>query len=398
MYKTTSLKGLFRRSQLITLFVMFFICSITFISIAIFTMKTYVTQNLNLLGNTLSERIQPAMVFKDYENLKKTLNEYTEEHSIKSIYVYDANNQIISTSVENDHQFSSAQRLFDQLFLSKPTSFLIFHQKLEIYGSSEKILQFLFTILIGISISLTAMLITLWFSTKITYRFIMQSIYPLTQIARLVSEQKAYNLRFPSNKIQEFQELNKVFNELLSEIQIWHNHLQQENSQLSFQAQHDPLTKLPNRAYFYKNLLSLFENQIDRSQSALLFIDNNNFKMINDKYGHLAGDAVLIEMAQRIKLCLRREDFIARLGGDEFAILIKSIQKEQHLINITKKIMQTTKAPLLFNDEVIHFNFSVGIAFSAYAASPEDLITQADQAMYKAKNSQQLWCIYNQDL
>lgn len=394
---STSLRRLFRKSQIITLIAMFCICSLTFVSISIFTMKTYVTQNLNLLGNTLSERIQPAVVFRDDAIIKQILNEYTQEHSIKTIYVYDHKHQLIANSTENARRFSRIQLLFDRLFLSQPTTFPIYHQQkvgtLQIYGSSEKILQFLSTIFIGISISLLCMLVTLWLSTKITYRFIMQSIYPLTQIAQLVSEQKAYNLRFPNNRIKEFQKLNNVFNELLSEIQIWHNHLQRENHQLSFQAKHDALTALPNRAYFYQKLLAIFENHEHRDHAALLFIDNNNFKMINDQYGHLAGDAVLIEMAQRIKGCLREEDFVARLGGDEFAVIIRSIQNPDHLIHIAEKIMATSEAPLKFKHEMIYFSFSMGIAFSQRSSSPEDLITQADQAMYKAKNSTRHWAI-----
>lgn len=399
MYRnnSTSLKKIFQKSQLINLCVMFLICSLTFVSISIITMQTYVTQNLNLLGSTLSERVQPALVFRDDVILKQILNEYTQEHSIRTIYVYDNSNNLIANSTENPNHFSSLQKLFDHWFLNQPATFTIYHQqkigKLQIYGSSEKILQFLLTILIGVFISLFAMLITLWISTKFTYRFIIQAIYPLSQIARLVSEQKAYNLRFPNNKIKEFQHINNVFNELLSEIQVWHNHLQKENSQLSFQAKHDALTKLPNRGYFYQNLLAIFENPEDRDHSALLFIDNNNFKMINDKYGHLAGDAVLVEMAKRIKLCLRSEDFIARLGGDEFAIIIKSIHRTQHLTNIAEKIVATTQEPLPFNDEMIYFSFSMGMAFSSRASSPEDLITQADQAMYKAKNSTKNWSI-----
>lgn len=378
---------------------MFLICFSTFASISIFTMRTYVTQNLNLLGTTLSQRIQPAIVFKDDLTLKQILNEYTQEHSIKTIYVYDAENNLIASSTETPYHFSNIKSIFDRWFLNKPLKFSIFHQHqigtLEIYGSSEKILQFLTTILVGIFISLVCMLITLWLSTKITYQFILQAIYPLTQIAQLVSEQKAYNLRFPDNKIKEFQNINNVFNELLSEIQVWHNHLQKENTQLSFLAKHDALTKLPNRTYFYQSLLAIFENTENRNQSVLLFIDNNNFKTINDKYGHLAGDAVLVEMAKRIRLCLRREDFIARLGGDEFAILIKPVENNQHLIQIAEKIIATSQQPLRFHNDFIYFSFSMGMAFSSKASSPEDLITQADQAMYKAKKSSKRWAISN---
>lgn len=96
--------------------------------------------------------------------------------------------------------------------------------------------------MVGLAIAMLFIVCALWWSVNLTYRQIMQAIYPLTNIAQIVSEQKAYNLRFPYNRIKEFQDLNTVFNELLEEIQIWDNQLQKENRKLSFQAHHDQLT------------------------------------------------------------------------------------------------------------------------------------------------------------
>lgn len=185
-----------------------------------------------------------------------------------------------------------------------------------------------------------------------------------------------------------------MFNQLLHEIQTWHTHLQDENHQLSFEAKHDHLTALPNRSYFYSQLLHLFEQPSLRSNSALIFIDNNQFKRINDQYGHPAGDAVLIEMAQRLKSRIRQHDFIARLGGDEFAILLESVHQRDHLITIAEHLLESCKKPLSFNEHQIYFSFSIGIAFSQFASTPEELITQADQAMYKAKHLHHHWCIH----
>jgi len=236
--------------------------------------------------------------------------------------------------------------------------------------------------------------IALLWSVNLTYRQIMQAIKPLTHIAQLVSDQKAYNLRFPNNHIKEFQNLNTVFNELLEEIQVWHTHLQKENLQLSFQARHDQLTGLANRHYFYEELLNIFKNKQFRHNSALIFIDNNKFKAINDHYGHLAGDAVLREMANRLMQSVRQEDFIARLGGDEFAIILHTIHHSDHLQTIAEGLLASCDEPLDFNGQLIHFSFSLGIAFSQFADNPDDLVMQADQAMYKAKNSDEHWFIY----
>ena len=299
--------------------------------------------------------------------------------------------QLLAESTKQIDHTSFLQSVLDKWFLHDPIKLTVIHHKkqvgeLVLYGSSENILHFLKTIIIGLAISMFFIVIALLWSVNLTYRQIMQAIKPLTHIAQLVSDQKAYNLRFPNNHIKEFQNLNTVFNELLEEIQVWHTHLQKENLQLSFQAHHDQLTGLPNRHYFYEELLNIFKNNKFRHNSALIFIDNNKFKAINDHYGHLAGDAVLREMANRLMQSVRQEDFIARLGGDEFAIILLTIHHSDHLQTIAEGLLASCDEPLDFNGQLIHFSFSLGIAFSQFADNPDNLVMQADQAMYKAKN------------
>ncbi|WP_278394085.1 diguanylate cyclase domain-containing protein [Acinetobacter venetianus] len=403
LYQSTSLHALFRKSQFTIFAITFVICSCTFATISMFTMETYAKQNLKLLSQTVLERIQPAVVFKDRGAIDQILDDYTREHAIRSIHVYDPQQQLLAESTKKIANTSFLQDLLDKWFLHDPVKLMIVHHKkkvgeLVLYGSSENILHFLKTIIIGLAISMFFIVIALLWSVNLTYRQIMQAIKPLTHIAQLVSDQKAYNLRFPNNHIKEFQNLNTVFNELLEEIQIWNNNLQKENRQLSFQAHHDQLTSLPNRHYFYEELLNIFENPLFRHNSALIFIDNNKFKLINDQFGHLAGDAVLREMAQRLKLSVRQEDFIARLGGDEFAIILHAIHHADHLKAIAEGLLASSIEPLNFNGEIIHFGFSLGIAFSQFAENPEDLVMQADQAMYKAKNLNPHWFLYKPEI
>jgi len=107
---------------------------------------------------------------------------------------------------------------------------------------------------------------------------------------------------------------------------------------------------------------------------------------------------VLREMAQRLKLSVRQEDFIARLGGDEFAIILHAIHHADHLKAIAEGLLASSVEPLNFNGEIIHFGFSLGIAFSQFAENPEDLVMQADQAMYKAKNLNPHWFLYKPEI
>ncbi|NNP72988.1 hypothetical protein A7P53_10460 [Acinetobacter defluvii] len=400
LYKSTSLQTLFRKSQFTIFAITFAICTFTFVTISVFTMESFAKQNLQLISRTISERIQPALVFQDKSALSQILHEYTQQHSVRLIEVYNVQNQKISESIKNVDHYSALQNLFDHIFLRDAIHVAVSHNgnyvgKIILYGSSNEIMMFIIKIFIGLGVGMLFMTLALWWSINLTYRHIMQSMMPIVQIAQLVSTQSAYNLRFPNNDIQEFNHLNSVFNQLLEEIQSWHTHLQNENQQLSYQVQHDHLTGLPNRNYFYQVLVNSFNSTSEKQQIALLFIDTNHFKTINDQYGHQAGDAVLKEMAHRLQKNIRQDDFVARLSGDEFAIILNSIQQIEHLVSIAENLVKSSEKPLLYNNQSIYFSFSLGIALSNQAMSPEDLISQADQAMYKAKSLTHHWFIYH---
>ena len=393
--RMTSLQSLFKRSQLAIFALTFSICTIIFVVVSTYTMNTYAKQSLNILAEALSERIQPAMVFNDRMTMQQILSDYTTQYSIRSIQVLDPSNQEIASSKQVVQSFQSTQGILDHLFFQQPIQISIQHNQqyygsIVVYGSSQSLLDFFFKILIGLCLAIILILFALLWSVRSTYQYLMQSIHPLVSTAREISEYKAYQLRLPRSNIKELQQLNDVFNELLDKIQASTQKLRAENDVLAHQALHDQLTQLPNRHYFYQTLLSIFEQPAPHS-TALFFIDNNNFKEINDRYGHLAGDAVLQEMARRLKDRLRQDDFIARLGGDEFAILIRNINKTEHLAKISKNPLQCCEQPLQFEQHEIRFSFSIGIASTEQAHSPEDLITAADSAMYKAKTLQQGW-------
>ncbi len=399
-FKSTSLQTLFRKSQFTIFAITLLICTSTFVTISVFTVESYAKQNLLLISRTVSERVQPALVFSDKSAISQIINEYTFQHSVRLIEVYDTQGNKVAESLKNVEHYSYIQNIFDHFFLKDPIKLNVQHQnqlvgQVILYGSSNEILMFIIKIFVGLAFGMLFMIFAVWWSVNLTYRHIMESFSPLIQIAQLLKQQKAYNLRFPESNIKEFQELNTTFNQLLDEIQTWHIHLQNENSVLSHQVQHDHLTELPNRSYFYQVLCNLFDDQKQRQNLALVFIDNNNFKAINDQFGHLVGDEVLKEMALRLKRHIRQDDFVARLAGDEFAIILRSISKVEHLISIAENLIKCCDEPLIYKGQAISFSFSLGIAMSNQASSPEDLISQADQAMYKAKSLQHHWFIYH---
>ncbi|MGF1516803.1 MAG: EAL domain-containing protein [Nodosilinea sp.] len=167
------------------------------------------------------------------------------------------------------------------------------------------------------------------------------------------------------------------------------------------EAVHDSLTGLPNRALFLeKTAHSVALKQRKKSyEFAVLFIDLDRFKIVNDSLGHLAGDRLLVEIATRLKACLRPQDLVARLGGDEFAILLHDIQVVEDAIEVVERLQAKITTPLMLEDREVFPSASIGIAFSNDVYdSVEEVIKDADIAMYQAKaNGRAKYVIFEPD-
>ncbi|MBD2203241.1 GGDEF domain-containing protein [Calothrix sp. FACHB-1219] len=153
-------------------------------------------------------------------------------------------------------------------------------------------------------------------------------------------------------------------------------------------AMHDPLTGLPNRAYFMQQLDYVIESlqYHPDSCSYILFLDLDAFKAINDNFGHAMGDKLLVEISQRLRAILRWGDFIARLGGDEFVILLEDVQNFRYATRIANQVITALKQPMLLNGQKISCSVSIGISMiSDGEKSPEEILDKADAAMYQAK-------------
>jgi len=158
--------------------------------------------------------------------------------------------------------------------------------------------------------------------------------------------------------------------------------------QLHHQAFHDPLTGLPNRTLFMDRLEHAVTLANRRgSKVAVLFIDLDNFKVVNDSLGHNAGDQLLIAVAERLMACLRSEDTAARLGGDEFTILVEDIVSVGEVVQLAGRIADILQPPFALEEQEVVPTVSTGIALSNSAhEQPADLLRHADLAMYRAKH------------
>ena len=152
---------------------------------------------------------------------------------------------------------------------------------------------------------------------------------------------------------------------------------------------HDPLTGLANRAVFLDRLdrLFLMAQRRDGYRFAILFIDLDRFKIVNDTLGHLAGDELLTTVARRLESCLRQEDSVARLGGDEFGILLDSVEDVRDSTRVAERINQELALPIRIGPREVAASASIGIAFSDQSHDrPDQVLADADAAMYRAKN------------
>jgi diguanylate cyclase (GGDEF)-like protein len=157
--------------------------------------------------------------------------------------------------------------------------------------------------------------------------------------------------------------------------------------QLMQQALQDALTGLPNRALFMNRLeLALARARRRESKVAVLFMDLNNFKFVNDSLGHEAGDQLLVAVCNRVQPCLRSEDTIARLGGDEFALLIEDVKYPSEPAYLAERIVEELRAPFAVGGQLVFVTASIGIAIGDSRQNPpEHLLREADLAMYRAK-------------
>jgi diguanylate cyclase (GGDEF)-like protein len=163
--------------------------------------------------------------------------------------------------------------------------------------------------------------------------------------------------------------------------------LQDASEQFHSSSLHDPLTGLPNRLLLLERLEhALLRSVRSRHPVAILFVDLDRFKLVNDSHGHLIGDELLVAVAERMAGLLRPGDTLARLSGDEFVIICEEITQKLQIHIIARRIVEALGAPFPLDDVVVEVSASVGIAFStSEGTDPEELLREADIAMYQAK-------------
>jgi diguanylate cyclase (GGDEF)-like protein len=215
----------------------------------------------------------------------------------------------------------------------------------------------------------------------LTSHYIIQPIIETIEAAESLSKGKWQQLLVISGS-KELASLQKSFNRMAEQL---HDYF----AQLEHLAYHDFLTGLPNQRQF-RSILSNKVNQKleEKNLFAVLFLDLDYFKLVNDSLGHLVGDLLLIQVAARLKQCVGSIDSVFRFGGDEFAIILNKLTAETQAIEVADNICQSLQKPFNLNDNEVFINTSIGIVFNDFSSQTvDDLIRNSDLALYHAKNN-----------
>ena len=392
-----TLDSVLRRAHLSVSLIAVLAAGLTLTAVALLALRVYSDQNLRLVARSMSYTVEAAVVFGDSMAAKEALALIGVNEDIDQALVSDRNGKLLARWERGEHGTRYyIERTLTGWMLPDSLSFPISHDE-QVIGSikliphSRSLLPFLLS---GLSCLLACLALSLIVAVRLSRRMETEITAPLRHLAETahrVRRDRSFELRVPPANIAELNQINDDFNALLDELEAWQSHLQKENASLSHRANHDSLTGLSNRAFMETELeRAIIEARVGNGKVAVLFLDSDRFKYINDTFGHASGDRVLVTIAARIKQQLREGDLVARLGGDEFAILLKPLRSSADAMHIADNIIAAmAQAIELPTGNSIVSSLTIGVAvFPDHAVDAASLVGAADEAMYRAKQAQ----------
>jgi diguanylate cyclase (GGDEF)-like protein len=389
-----TLRSVLGRGHLIVALVGVTMASISLTLLGVLALRVYADHNLHLIARSINYTVEAAVVFNDKSAATEALALIASTEEVADAQVLDEQGTLLARWERPETGlFSDLEKQIARAFLEKPISMPIVHQgqeigSIQLTGHGGSLLRFLLSGLVGIVLCTAVSAWVALYLARRQLRAITGPLRSLAFVAHAARSERAFDQRVPPAAIAELDNLGNDFNALLDELESWQTHLQSENETLAHQASHDSLTGLPNRAFFEGRLIRALRNanKLDE-QVAVLFLDSDRFKEINDGFGHAAGDAVLVAVAKRVRAQLREDDLVARLGGDEFAVLLTPLHKIEDAERIADKIIASMEVPIpLPGNTQVLTSLSIGVAvYPDHGVTPGALLNAADAAMYQAK-------------
>ena len=358
---------------------------------ALLALRLYADHNLELVARAISYTSEAAVVFDDEEAAKDALETITSREDIASASIVLPDGQVLASWRRAiTTPWTTLEQHLARLILPGPVEVAMVRESREIarvhlVGHGQYLLHFLLQTLLATLVRLLLSILGALHVARRMQRSITAPLKALAEVAYSVSRQRALKQRVPAANIAELHALGEDFNTLLDELEAWQAHQKRENASLLHRATHDALTGLPNRALFEARLGQAIQG--DQERFALLYLDCDRFKQINDTLGHGVGDEVLIALARRVQHQLRPLDLVCRLGGDEFVILLAPIRDEHEVHEVMTRIQQGMSTPVVLSDGR-HLGVGISIGAALYpeqGETAEALLQFADDAMYQAK-------------
>ena len=393
-----TLRSVIGRGHMILALVAVTLASVSLTLLGVLALRVYAEHNLHLIARSINYTVEAAVVFNDRAAATEALSLIASTEEVAQADVFDASGRLLAHwECPETGMLSRVELALAHTLLEQPINQPILHQgrtigSIHLTGHGGSLLRFLLSGLAGILIC-TAL--SAWVALHLARRLLKGITGPLQSLAAVAHaarSERDFDRRVPPARIAELDSLGSDFNALLGEMEAWQSHLQSENETLAHKANHDSLTGLPNRAFFEGRLIRALRSAAKaKEQLAVLYLDSDRFKEINDCFGHAAGDAVLVAVAERVRAQLREDDLVARLGGDEFAILLAPLHKVEDAQRIADKIIASMDTPIAVpGDTQVFTSLSIGIAiYPEHGVTTGTLLNAADAAMYQAKRFSQ---------
>ncbi|WP_277051541.1 diguanylate cyclase domain-containing protein [Zestomonas thermotolerans] len=391
-----SLRRVFYRANLLVALGAVCMAGLAVTVVGLLTLRAYAEHNLHLIARSMTYTVEAAVVFDDPVAAEEALRAIAIEEEVAEAAVHDARGRLLAVYQRAGGPMVGVERRLSVWILGDGISQPILRDgrylgEVWVAGYGGNLLLYLLAALAGVFLGLALSALGALYLSRHMVARVLGPLDRLASVAHAIRRDRDFAQRVPPAHIVELNELSEDFNALLDELNAWQVHLEQENAVLAHRASHDSLTRLPNRAFFEGRLSRVLRDAAAHGeQVALMFIDSDRFKEINDKLGHAAGDAVLVNVAARIRGQLRESDLVARLGGDEFAVLLAPIGCGEDAVRIAEDIIASMEVAIPLPDgSQVQTSLTIGIAlFPEHGDGPEALLHSADLAMYHAKRQQ----------
>jgi len=405
------------------------LASVAFITTDRINTQQTAGNNLHTMAEIIAANSSAALLFGDARAAQETLGFLKAQQHIQAAAIYGMDETVFAgyrktgiavefpdtdIQTENILFWGDYAELFAHIYYDGEQIGIVYLRS-NMKAIHDRLVWFLGIVA---AVLLMSLLVTFALSARLQ-RIFTDPLLRLSAIARQVRTENNYSLRVSGESLDELGNLIADFNSMLDEIQSRDNELMEHRAMLEervmqrtseleianaelatsksqaeavakrmeYHAHHDALTGLPNRILLNDRITAeLAHARRQQGKLALLFLDLDRFKIINDSLGHAVGDQLLRVIARRIGNCIRDEDTVARLGGDEFMVLLPRISGSSDAGRIARKVIDCLVNPVSCNGHELHITTSVGISiFPHDGADAETLIKHADISMYRAK-------------